>query len=325
MKRLLILILIVLAVAVTGCSAVSPTEAPTQTPYPTYTPQPTYTPFPTATATFLPSPTPSPEPSATPTADGTSEGTRAAPTTSSAGGQGVQATLAFGSNLREGPGVVFDAITSLDAGDTLTILGRDTSGLWVYIRTSTGQEGWLAVRQLQGPVDIPRIPLAAVIPTPSVTLTPTSATTSATATTAPASGDISMTVKAGANPVCQTVTWTFANRYAVDSTTAEILPFDSTSPQNVAGRDAFKMMRDAVPDFIDVKIEGNLTPGDCRESDGTCQSATFKLCAGSPASAPTGGSEYRQNIILQIGNQSYNNFYLDVQASIPTLFIVSEP
>ncbi len=136
------------------------TPYPTYTLLPTYTPRPTYTPFPTPTQTFIPSETPPPPPTATFT-----------PTPFA----GLDVTLAFGANLRSGPGLEFDVILSLSAGEPLTIWGRDTSGRWVLVETPRGREAWVAVTQVAGPVDIRLIPVAGSIPTPPP-LTPTPGT-----------------------------------------------------------------------------------------------------------------------------------------------------
>src|SRR5574341_827107 len=320
-KHLPKLAVLVAAFVVAGCNLTNPaTEAPTQTAYPTYTPYPTFTPLPTATATFLPSPTPVPTLTTTPTIDS------GATPTSASGASGLQAVLLYDSNLRAGPGTSFDSLDMLNGGEPITILGRDLNGGWLYVRTTSGQEGWVRVTQIQGPLDIPRIPLAQDIPTPSVTETPrttgtpgaagtpgTGTPSGPTPTAVPANSAVVIEITAGDPPVCQTVNWTMPNRFQVDNITAPIVPFDSANPQNVSGRDAFRMFRTFVPEFIDVKIQGNLTPGGCNESDHTCLTVTFELCASAPSSAPTGGSEYRQNITLQVGTQSYNQMYVDAE------------
>jgi hypothetical protein len=130
----------------TSTSRASPTPSladPSSTPTFTQTPTPTSTQV--STPTFTPSPTP-------------------------------EAILALRSNLRKGPNVVFDVIDTLRAGEPLYILGRDEAGTWVLVRAATGGEGWIsvthstgqegseAVRLLEGPLDISRIPLAPYIP-----------------------------------------------------------------------------------------------------------------------------------------------------------------
>ncbi len=336
MKRVIALTIPAMAVLVTGCTLFSPApvaEAPTQTLYPTYTLYPTFTPPPTATATFLPSPTPSPDVTVTPTVDPAAT----LPAATSSGG--MQAVLLYDSNLREGPGTSFDSVTMLGAGEPITILGRDLNGGWVYVRTSSGLEGWVRVTQIQGPLDIPRIPLAPQIPTPNVTAAATAAATASgtgtpsgsgtpaasTSTPAPTSGTLSFDLTAGAGEECQQVIWELPQRFEVQNVDGPIIPFETANPQSVVGRTAYRFFRLNVPEFIDVKIKGNITPGACNESDSTCKIAIFQMCSFAPASAPTGGSEYRQNVTLQIGTQSYSDFFLTVETFIPTSFVVKAP
>jgi hypothetical protein len=123
------------------------------------TPTPTATVKPAATQTTLP---PTEEPTAKPTVVLESV---------------AEATLAYDSNLRTGPGVEFDVISPLQAGTKLVILARDWPGLWLLVRTEDGREGWLAASQIaEKDIDIPLLPLAPDIaspPPPAVTDTPT--------------------------------------------------------------------------------------------------------------------------------------------------------
>jgi hypothetical protein len=123
------------------------------------TPTPTATVKPAATQTTLP---PTEEPTAKPTVVLESV---------------AEATLAYDSNLRTGPGVEFDVISPLQAGTKLVILARDWPGLWLLVRTEDGREGWLAASQIaEKDIDIPLLPLApdiATPPPPAVTDTPT--------------------------------------------------------------------------------------------------------------------------------------------------------
>jgi hypothetical protein len=89
----------------------------------------------------------------------------------------AEATLAYDSNLRTGPGVEFDVISPIQAGTKLAVLARDWPGLWLLVRTEDGQEGWLAASQIaEEDIDVPLLPLAPDIATPppsAVTDTPT--------------------------------------------------------------------------------------------------------------------------------------------------------
>jgi hypothetical protein len=231
----------------------------------------------------------------------------------------MQATLAFGANLRSGPGTTFDVIDALNAGELLQIVGRDVSGGWLLVRTLTGQEGWVAVTQLAPPIDIPRIPLAPSIPTPAVTATPR-----ATATQATASGAIRFNPAAGGAPQCQTFTWVTPARFGVDNPPEPYQPFDTANAGSIMRQRAFFFDRPEVPQFFNVYIQGNITPAGCT-SDSTCSSITMTMCATAAANAPVGGFEYEQNVQLRLGIQSYTTFYEDFRVTIPTVFQVAAP
>jgi len=323
-KRILVASLIITATLLAGCSLGSlGAPAPTYTPLPTYTPFPTFTPPPTATATFLPPPTEVPQ--ETPTSVDSSTATPFPTPTPSQ----LQAVLAFGSNLREGPGTGFDPITSLDAGESLILLGRDLNGSWVFVQTSIGEQGWVAVRQLQGPVDVPRIPLAQGIPTPDQTqaasVTGTPGSTAAAATSAPASSGLSYEVKPGAAAECDPVTVGMSGAFTVDSIGQEVKPFDTLSPEDEVGVLVFKYDRTQVPAFLDIHVQGNGTPGQCSDTDKTCRSLKVTLCVGAAADAPTGGSEYAKSIVFSVGRQSYNQFFQETSGSLATVFKVVAP
>lgn len=77
-------------------------------------------------------------------------------------------------NLRRGPDTRFDILRTLPMGERITVLGRDASGQWLYVRTSDLVEGWLAGRftNFTGSAPVmptPPIPTAAATPTPSAT------------------------------------------------------------------------------------------------------------------------------------------------------------
>jgi hypothetical protein len=307
----------------------SSADIATYTPLPTYTALPTYTPFPTATATFLPSPTPLPEESPTPT-----EGAETPVPTSSFDNQGV---LQFSSNLREGPGLEYDDITRLAAGEQFLIIGRDLQGNWLFGRTASGAEGWVRLTQFEGPIQIARIPLAQDIPTPEATFTPSDddeedegeeeesvPTPTPIAAEAPA-GSLQYIITAGASPVCETFTWEMPASFHVDNTSGAIPGFDYDNSGSTVGVIAYRFLRSAVPDFINVGIDGDVLPGGCDNSSGVCESVTITMCASAPAHAPTGGTDYVQNVQLGIGTQSYDQFYQETQANIPTVFRVIAP
>jgi hypothetical protein len=328
MKRYFLFALIASAL-LAGCSLGGIGQPPaTVTPQPTNTSlPPTETPLPSATATFLPSPTPLP--SATPTADNVTPTVAATPTSSQ-----LQGVLAFGANLREGPGTQYDSLDTVDAGDVVTILGRDQDGRWLFVRTSSGQEGWIAVQQFEGPVDLPRIPLAEGIPTPNATqaaaasstprITGTPGTPQATATGGTTDPNY-FTLNPGATPICRTFTVATAGDYHVTSTTGDIKPFNTTDPASVSEQDAYQFDRSTVPTFIDVKVDGNAKPAQCDDASKTCKQVTFKICAGAGGDAPTGGTEYVRDVIVKLGTQSFDQFFQETTATLKLTFKVVAP
>lgn len=147
----------------TACALATSAPAPaTYTPYPTYTPPPTYTPYPTytlypsPTQTFLPSVTPTP--TITPTPNPT-------PTATATPFAGWETILAFGANLRAGPGLEYPVIAVRNAGEPLTIWARDASGRWVLVEMGDGLRAWVATTQIGGPLDMTLIPRASETPT----------------------------------------------------------------------------------------------------------------------------------------------------------------
>jgi hypothetical protein len=106
----------------------------------------------TASAPLLTAPPPS-ESTASPP-----ENASEAPTAATLEGV-IETTLRFDSNLRSGPGSDFEDINFLTSGARMVILGHDESGLWLLIRTESGQEGWIAASQVAGGLDMSLVPL----------------------------------------------------------------------------------------------------------------------------------------------------------------------
>jgi uncharacterized protein YgiM (DUF1202 family) len=52
--------------------------------------------------------------------------------------------LADPANLRSGPGDFYSKVMALSFGDMLTVLGRVNDNSWIFVRTSDGQDGWIA-------------------------------------------------------------------------------------------------------------------------------------------------------------------------------------
>ncbi|NDJ53339.1 MAG: SH3 domain-containing protein [Chloroflexi bacterium] len=349
MKRLLPILIIGLAAS--GCAALSPEAEPlpTYTLLPTYTAFPTWTPAPTATATFLPSPTA--EQAASPTPESVAEA--ATPTTAAtATPDATQVTTAFGSNLRDGPGTDFDILTRVEGNTPLTVLGRNESGLWLEVQTLGGTIGWIAVRQLQGPIDVALIPLSDLVPTPQFTRTPTStpgpgtptATAQATVTgtpptATPATGTpgtavptqvvddergLAYILNPGEDTVCRNIVAGTEVRFPVSSSAEEFVPFDSANAAEIVEERAYQFLRNNVPDFIQVFVQGTVGVGSC-DAENTCDELTLTLCALASPGAPTGGSEYVRTVTLQVGTQSYDSFFVDAAADIDLVLSVVEP
>jgi hypothetical protein len=127
---------------------------------PTVTPAPTATDTPEPTATEEEEPTETPESEATPT--------EAEPTEAS-----NLLTVDVGANVRTGPGVAYPVVANLAAGDTATVLGKDSSGTWYAIETTRTSSGvaWIAglVSTFDG--DIASLPIVAAPPPPAATAT----------------------------------------------------------------------------------------------------------------------------------------------------------
>jgi SH3-like domain-containing protein len=70
--------------------------------------------------------------------------------------------LAFGSNLRVGPGMDHEVVILLSAGTRFQISGRDSLGNWAFIQAGD-YEGWIARSQLADGVDILAYPVESTI------------------------------------------------------------------------------------------------------------------------------------------------------------------
>ena len=103
---------------------VSQTPRFTATPVSSNTPLPTFTFTPTETS-VPPSPTLSLTPTLTPTITGI-----------------VQSLQRV--NVREGPGVSFNAIDSVAPGTGVVLIGQSSDGAWFNVRLDNGREGWVS-------------------------------------------------------------------------------------------------------------------------------------------------------------------------------------
>jgi hypothetical protein len=137
-RLFLILLLTLAACNSTGTEGEAEAQLPTATlaPIVSLTPRFTATPLssrtPLPTFTLTPSETPlSPTPSDTPTPTATPPIT------------GIVASLET-VNVREGPGVTFDAIQALVPGTGVEVLGQNDDGRWLNVKLDDGQEGWIS-------------------------------------------------------------------------------------------------------------------------------------------------------------------------------------
>lgn len=96
----------------------------------------TATPVP-ATATAMPSSTsePTPTPTAVPAT---------ATPTATAFAEPATVTARVALNVRSGPDTTYGVITALRNGDSITVLGQDEVGEWIYVRLADGRVGWSA-------------------------------------------------------------------------------------------------------------------------------------------------------------------------------------
>ncbi len=76
-------------------------------------------------------------------------------------------------NVRRGPSTAFSVIVAVKRGTVFTVLGQNTSGAWLLVRTESGVEGWVAraYTDFTGKAPIvpaPRPPVVTATPTPRV-------------------------------------------------------------------------------------------------------------------------------------------------------------
>lgn len=128
-------------------------QAPTATPTATATPTITPTPAPSATATPTYTPLPTLTASATATATPIPLTLRVVPTSI---------------NFRAGPGTSYPVLTTLQAGDTVTVIAISGDGAWYNVRTAAGKIGWLgaSVVEVVGGSGENDVPVAVTVPAP---------------------------------------------------------------------------------------------------------------------------------------------------------------
>lgn len=142
-------------------AAVVPTAEPAtnNTPAPTATQPPDPTATATATATTAPTATTVAAPTSTIT-----------PTAVITGPFLVTADIV---NVREGPGLTYDVLGVLAAGQSWPVQGRNAAGDWVQGCCVAGVPGWITTQFVTVSVPIDDLPIISVLPpiTPTVTIT----------------------------------------------------------------------------------------------------------------------------------------------------------
>ncbi len=312
-KRITLILIVLLALPLAGCASLGigadPTAVPTYTPYPTYTPFPTPSPLP---PTEVPTETPEPVETAV-----LATATPSLP----------QVTLAFSSNLREGPGTEYPVITRLEAGEILNVLGRNQLGNWLLTQTADGTEGWMMITQLVQPVNPSQFSLAEGIPTADparVTPTTPPASTSAPVADQPDSEDdflISMNV--GDVEVCKKFSWVTNQAFAVSAANQAFAPFNTLNPNSVINATpAFRASFTNLPANTLAYIKGNVVATDCGTN--TCTMLTFTVCGQAQSNAKPGGFIYQGFVNMQIGDQVYSSLYETATLSMPLNFQIND-
>lgn len=62
-------------------------------------------------------------------------------------------------NIRAGPGTRFRILGQLDAGEAAELIGRDSSGRWIQIRTADGTLGWVSRDYIASAANLSTLPL----------------------------------------------------------------------------------------------------------------------------------------------------------------------
>jgi len=128
----------------TAVSLVEPTLTQLFTTAPSLTPRPSATPQPTPTQK------PSQVPSATPT-------------------QVIIVSTTKNAFVRFGPGTVYNKITSFVVGTSMEILGCNSEGTWLLVKTPDGITGWIAITLVDFSNSVSLLTVYPDPPTPTAT------------------------------------------------------------------------------------------------------------------------------------------------------------
>ncbi len=75
-------------------------------------------------------------------------------------GTGATVTNANYVNVRTGPGVGYNIITTLARGSNVELLGRNANGTWAKVRLASGATGWMNAYYLAGSTPVSTLPIA---------------------------------------------------------------------------------------------------------------------------------------------------------------------
>jgi hypothetical protein len=124
-----VVLVCLLLAALSGCDYITSALPPSPSPFPTLARLPTVTPV-------TPSPTPLPSPTLPP----------ALPTLTPTPAI-LRGTVAVGANVRSGPSLEFEIITSLVAGSDIVLQGQSNG--WYQVRIPDGTEGWMSEQVIE--------------------------------------------------------------------------------------------------------------------------------------------------------------------------------
>jgi len=132
---------------------------------------PTTTPQPTATTTSTPAPTATAAPP-TPTELGQAA-TRTPGVTATPTENASVLTIISGANVRGGPGVEYEKIGGIKAGDTIPVIGINAGGGWYAVDFGSAPAGhaWVSAQVATFPGDDNDLPIIAAPPKPAATAT----------------------------------------------------------------------------------------------------------------------------------------------------------
>jgi uncharacterized protein YraI len=88
------------------------------------------------------------------------QGLSTTPPPATSGPTATVSNAIYALNVRSGPGVSFNAITAIQRGTQVTLIGRNTFSTWLKIRLPNGTEGWSSATYLNTSYSISSLPVA---------------------------------------------------------------------------------------------------------------------------------------------------------------------